>query len=99
MQRADSLEKTPMLGNSEGRRRGDDRAKQQSAKLLMPAVGWHHLLNGCEFEQTPGDGEGQGSLEYCSPWGRKESDTTERLNNSKMETITFRMDKQQSPSV
>ena len=62
-------------------------------------VGWYHRFNGHEFEQTPGDGEGQGSLEYCSPWGRKESDTTERLNNSKMETITFRMDKQQSPSV
>ena len=32
-------------------------------------VGWHHRLNGCEFEQTPGDGEGQGNLECCSPWG------------------------------
>ena len=31
-------------------------------------VGWHHQLNGHEFEQTPGDGEGQGSLECCSPW-------------------------------
>ena len=38
---------------------------------------WHHQLNGCEFEQTPGDGEGQGSLACCSPWGRKESDMTE----------------------
>ena len=44
-------------------------------------VGWHHQLNGYEFEQAPGDGEGQGSLECCSPWGRKESDTTELLNN------------------
>ena len=41
-------------------------------------VGCHHKLNGHEFEQTPGDGEGQGSLACCSPWGRKESDTTER---------------------
>ena len=40
-------------------------------------VGWHYQLNGHESEQTPGDGEGQGSLEYCSPWGRKESDMTE----------------------
>ena len=40
-------------------------------------VGWHHQLNGHEFEQAPGDGEGQGSLECCSSWGRKESDTTE----------------------
>ena len=45
-------------------------------------VGSHHLLKGHEFEQIPGDGEGQGSLARCSPWGRKESDTTEGLNNS-----------------
>ena len=40
----------------------------------------HHRLNGCESEWTPGAGEGQGGLACCSPWGRKESDTTERLN-------------------
>ena len=40
-------------------------------------VGWHHQLNGQKFEQILGDGEGQGSLAYCSPWGLKESDTTE----------------------
>ena len=40
-------------------------------------VGWHHLLNGHESEKTPGDREGQGSLVCCSPWGHKESDTTE----------------------
>ena len=40
-------------------------------------VGWHHQLNGHEFEQTPGDSEGQGSLACCSPWGHKEWDTTE----------------------
>ena len=45
-------------------------------------VGWHHKLNGHEFEQTPGDSEGQGNLECCGPWGCKESDTTERLNNN-----------------
>ena len=48
-------------------------------------VGWHHRLNGHEFEQTPGDGEGQGSLACCSPWGRKESDTTKQLNNNNRE--------------
>ena len=61
------------------------------ACLFLPGVsytedemaGWHHQLNGHEFEQTPGDGEGQGSLACCSPWGHKELDTTERLNNSK----------------
>ena len=35
-------------------------------------IGWHHRLNRHEFEQTPGDGERQGSLAYCSPWGHKE---------------------------
>ena len=41
---------------------------------------WHHQRNGHEFEQTSGETEGQGSLVSCSEWGRKESDTTERLN-------------------
>ena len=40
-------------------------------------VEWHHRLNGRELEQAPGVGDGQGSLECSSPWGRKESDTTE----------------------
>ena len=40
-------------------------------------VGWHHRLNGYESEQAPGVGDGQGGLACCSPWGRKESDTTE----------------------
>ena len=42
--------------------------------------GWHHQLNGYEFEQAPGDGEGQGSLACCSTWGHTESDMTEHLN-------------------
>ena len=45
-------------------------------------VGWDHQLNAHEFEQALGDSEGQGSLACCCPWGCKESDTTERLNNS-----------------
>ena len=45
-------------------------------------VGWHHRLNGHEFEQALGDSDGQGSPACCSPWGHKESDTTERLNNN-----------------
>ena len=45
-------------------------------------VGWHQRLNGHEFEQTPGDSEGQGSLACCSQWGRKELDTTEQLKNN-----------------
>ena len=43
-------------------------------------VGWHHQLYGHEFQQAPGVGDGQGGLGCCSPWGHKESDTTERLN-------------------
>ena len=45
-------------------------------------VGWHHRLDGHEFEQALGVGNGQGSLACCSPWGPKESDTTEQLNNN-----------------
>ena len=44
-------------------------------------VGWHHRLNGHEFGWTLGDSEGQGSLVCSSPWGHKESDMTEQLNN------------------
>ena len=44
-------------------------------------VGWHNRLSGHEFEQTQGDSEGQGSLVCCSPWGHKELDTDEQLNN------------------
>ena len=62
MQRADSLEKTLMLGKIEGRRR-------RGWKDEM--VGWHHWLDGHEFEQTRGDRKGQGSLACCSLWGQK----------------------------
>jgi len=43
-------------------------------------VRWHHQLNGHEFEQAPGVGDGQGGLACCSPWGFKESDMTEQVN-------------------
>ena len=43
-------------------------------------AGWHHQLDGHEFEQAPGVGDGQGSLACCSPWGQKELDMTEGLN-------------------
>ena len=65
MQRADLLEKTLMLRKIEGRRRGQQ------------MVGWHHQLIEYEFEQAPGDGEGQRSLVCCSPWGHKELDMIE----------------------
>ena len=56
--------------------------------------GWrHHRLSGHEFEQTPGDGEGQGSLERCSPWGHKELDMMQQLdNNSNIGQMLTEMD-------
>ena len=68
MLRADSLKKTLMQGKIEGRRR---RGQQR-----MRWMSWHHQLDGHEFEQAPEDGEGQGILACCSPWGFKELDTT-----------------------
>ena len=62
MRRADSLERTLMLGKTEGQGATEDEV-----------VGWHHLISGHEFEQTPGDNEEQGSLVWV---GHKESDTT-----------------------
>ena len=56
---------------------------QEEGTTEDETVGRHHRLDGHEFEQALGVGEGQGSLACCSPCGRKESDTTERLNNSK----------------
>ena len=70
MQRTDSLEMTLMLGTIEGR----------SGWQRMRRLDGHHRLNGHEFEQAPGVGDGQGSLACCSPWGHKESDTNEQLN-------------------
>ena len=52
-------------------------------------AGWHHWLDGREFEWTPGDGVGQGGLACCNSWGRKESDTTEQLNWTDGNTIDF----------
>ena len=65
MQRTDTPEKTLMLGKNEAGMTGDE------------MVGWHHRLDGHEFEQVPEVGDGQGGLVCCGPWGRKEFDTTE----------------------
>ena len=59
-----------------------DWAQEEKATTVDEMVGWHHRLNGHEFEQAPGDGEGQGSLVCCSPWGCKESAMTELLQNN-----------------
>ena len=58
---------------------GEDR-RQEKGMTEDEMAGCHHRLDGHEFEQTPGAGDGQGSLACCSPWGCKESDTTEQLN-------------------
>ena len=70
--RMDSLEKTLILGRIEG--------KMEKGMAEGEMFGWHHQLNGYEFEQTPGIGDWQGGLLGCCPWDRKESDTTEWLN-------------------
>ena len=54
-------------------------------------VGWHHRLSGHEFEHTLGDGEGQGSLAYCSPWGCKESDMTLQLNDTRRKLGSWKL--------
>ena len=73
MWRTDSLEKTLIDV-------GQDWRQEEKGTTEDEMVGWHHQLNGPEFEQVPGVGDGQGSLPCCSLWGCKESDTTERLN-------------------
>ena len=59
---------------------GKDWRQEEKGTTEDEMVGWHHQLNGHEFQQALGVGDGQGGLACCSPWGRKESDRTERLN-------------------
>ena len=61
---------------------GKDWGKEEKRVTEDEMVGWHHWLNGHAFEQTPSDSEGQGSLVCVSPWGFKELDMTERLDNN-----------------
>ena len=56
--------------------------RQEKGITENEMVRWHHWLYGHEFEQALGDGEGQGSIVFCNPWGHKESDKTEQLNNN-----------------
>ena len=71
MRRVDSLEKTDA---------GRDWGQEEKGTTEDETAGWHHQLNGHEFEWTLGVGDRQGGLASCDSWGRKESDTTEQLN-------------------
>ena len=89
--RTDTKAKAPILWSPDVKswfiRKDPDAGKdwgQEGKGMTDETVRWHQWLSGHEFEQTPGDAEGQGSLACCSPWGHKKSDTTEKLNNNKM---------------
>ena len=66
---------------------GKDWGQEEKGTREDKMVGWHHWLDGYEFEQALGIGDGQGSLVFCSPWGRKESDTTEWLNWTELKML------------
>ena len=83
--RTDAKAEAPILWPPDGKSRligkdpeaEKDRGQEEKRVTEDEMVGWHHQLNGCEFEQALGDGDGQGSLARCSPRGWKESDATE----------------------
>ena len=77
--------KSWLIGNDPAA--GKDWRQEKKGATEDEMVGWHHQFNGNQFEQTPGDGEGQGSLACWNPWGHKESDTTEWLNNNSIVSI------------
>ena len=89
--RADVEAETPIVWPPDGKSwltgKDPDAGKdwrQEKGRTEDEMVGRHHRLDGHEFEQAPGVGDGQGGLACCSPWGRTESDTTERLNRTEL---------------
>ena len=68
---------------------GKDWRQEEKGMIKDEMVEWHHQLNGYEFEQAPGVGDGQGSLECYSPWGHKELDTVEPLNWTELSSTKF----------
>ena len=70
---------------------GKDWWQEEKRKIKYEMVGWHYQFNVHEFEQAPGVGDGQGSLACCSPWGHKESDTTELLNWTDQDSLTAQL--------
>ena len=69
---------------------GKGRRHKEKGMTEDEMVGWHHWLNGHEFEQAPGFGDGQGSLACCSPWGHKESDMSKQLNWTDMSAKKYK---------
>ena len=67
---------------------GKDWGQEEKGMTEDEMVWWHHRFDGHEFKQVPGVGDGQGNLACCSPWGCKESDTTEQLNRTKSRKFT-----------
>ena len=88
IERADAEAETPILWPPDANNwliwkdpdAGRDWGQEEKGMTEDEMAGWHHRLDGRESEWTPGVGDGQGGLVCCRPWGRKESDTTERLN-------------------
>ena len=68
---------------------GRDWRQEEKGTTEDEMAGWHHRLYGCEFEWTPGDGDGQGGLACCDSWGRKESDMTGQLNWTELKGNLF----------
>ena len=91
--RTDAEAETPVLWPPDAKKwhlgkdpdAGKDWRREEKGMTVDEMVGWHHWLDGHESEQAPGVHDGQGSLACCSPWGCKESDTTEWLNCSAQE--------------
>ena len=94
--RTDAEAETPILWPPDVKNRliakdpdaGKDWRWEKKGMTEDEMVGWHHQCDGHEFEQAPGVGDGQGSLACCNPWGRKESDMTERLNWTELTIAT-----------
>ena len=85
MGRADSLEKSWLIVKDPDA--GKDWRQEEKRVTEDEMVGWHHWLNGHEFEQPAGDNEREGSLMSCSPWGRKESETLSNWTTANMSII------------
>ena len=104
IERTDAEAETPILWPPDGKSwligkdpdAGKDWRQDEKEMTEDEMVGCPHQLNGDEFEQTLGDGEGQGSLVSCSPWGHKELDKTEWLNNKIRQEVATQLEPQKS---